>query len=157
MVFNQIDEEETGLQDRTAFEEFQNALQCVIASFVEYPQVTHTSFHFDYKSKYRKIRHCVFRPFKKGFFFTLHRKIRVSQSMHQVTQRKTPQTLPLSCKTFIVTDRFRWPKFCFVITALQPSLLKVTEIQLVLPNTERFLSKWWQTEKRVRWLTWLKR
>jgi len=40
MAFNQIDEEETGLgpQDRTAFEEFQNALQCVIASFVEYPQ-----------------------------------------------------------------------------------------------------------------------
>ena len=72
MVFNQIDEEETRLQDRTAFEEFQNALQCVIASFVEYPQVTKTSsvllrfasFHFDYKSKYRKIPHCVFRPFE---------------------------------------------------------------------------------------------
>ena len=42
MVFNQIDEEETVPQDRTAFEEFQNALQCVIASFVEYPQVTQT-------------------------------------------------------------------------------------------------------------------
>ena len=43
MVFNQIDEEETRLQDRTEFEEFQNALHCVIASFVEYPQVTKTS------------------------------------------------------------------------------------------------------------------
>ena len=74
MVFNQIDEEETGLQDRTAFEEFQNALQCVIASFVEYPQVTHTSFHFDYKSKYRKIRHCVFRPFKKASFLLFTEK-----------------------------------------------------------------------------------
>lgn len=42
MVFNQIDEEETAPQGRTAFEEFQNALQCVIASFVEYPQVTQT-------------------------------------------------------------------------------------------------------------------
>ena len=157
MVFNQIDEEETGLQNRTAFEDFQNALQCVIASFVEYPQVTQTSFHFDFKSKHRKIPHCVLWPFKKGFCLTLHRKIRVSQSMNQVTQRKTYQTLPLSCKTFIVTGKCHWPKFCFVTITLQPSLLKVTEIQLVLPNTERFLSKWWQTEKRVRWLTWPKR
>lgn len=70
MVFNQLDEEEAELQDRTAFEEFQNALQCVIASFVEYPQVAQTlkpSFHFDCKSKYRKIPHCVFRLFKIGF------------------------------------------------------------------------------------------
>lgn len=58
MVFNQIDEEETGLHDRTAFEEFHNALQCIIASFVEYPQVTQTlkpSFFFDWKSEYHKI------------------------------------------------------------------------------------------------------
>ena len=123
MAFNQIDEEETGLgpQDRTAFEEFQNALQCVIASFVEYPQVTQTlkpSFHFDCKSKHRKIPHCVFRPFKRSFCFTHHRKIRVSQFMNQVTRTKTHQTSPLSCKTFIVTDKFRWPRFCFVTIAL---------------------------------------
>ena len=61
MVFNQSDEEETVPQGRTefqkSFEEFQNALQCVIASFFEYPQVTQTfklSFHFDCKSKHRK-------------------------------------------------------------------------------------------------------
>ena len=63
MVFNRIDEEETGPQCRTAFEEFQNALQCVIESFFEFPQVTQTfkpSFHFSCKSKHRKIPHCVF-------------------------------------------------------------------------------------------------
>ena len=40
MAFNQIDEDETGPKKRTAFEEFQNALQSVIASYVECPQVT---------------------------------------------------------------------------------------------------------------------
>ena len=40
MAFNQIGEEETGPKKRTAFEEFQNALQSVIASYVECPQVT---------------------------------------------------------------------------------------------------------------------
>ena len=39
MVFNQVDEEQTAPQDTKAFEEFQSALQCIIASFVEYPQV----------------------------------------------------------------------------------------------------------------------
>ena len=109
MVFNQTDEEETGPQDRTAFEEFQSALQCVIASFVEHPQVTQTlrpSFRFDCKLKHNKILHCVFRPFKRCFCFTLHRKIRVSQSMNLVAQTKTHQTSPLSYKTFIVTDKF---------------------------------------------------
>jgi len=38
MAFNQIDEEETGPKKRKAFEEFQNALQSVIASYVECPQ-----------------------------------------------------------------------------------------------------------------------
>jgi len=42
MAFNQIDEEETGPKKRTAFEEFQNALQSVIASYVECSQVTQT-------------------------------------------------------------------------------------------------------------------
>lgn len=42
MAFNQIDEEETGPKKRTAFEEFQNALQSVITSYVECPQVTQT-------------------------------------------------------------------------------------------------------------------
>jgi len=97
MVFNQDDEEETGPQGRTAFGEFQNALQCIIASFVEYPQVTETLkplFHFNRKSKHCKIPHCVFRPLKISSCFTLHRKIRVSPSMNQVTLRKTHQISP---------------------------------------------------------------
>lgn len=39
MVYNEIDEDQTAPQDLTAFEELQNVLQCIIASFVEYPQV----------------------------------------------------------------------------------------------------------------------
>ncbi|KAJ7377232.1 hypothetical protein OS493_030434 [Desmophyllum pertusum] len=38
MLFNQIDEDQTAPQHRTAFEELQNALQCIITSFVEHPQ-----------------------------------------------------------------------------------------------------------------------
>ena len=123
MVFNhtdETDEEETGLKDRTVFEEFQNALQCVIASSVEYPQVTQTlkpSFRFGCRLKHYKIPHCVFRPFKISFCFTLHRKIRVLKSMNLAALRKTHQTSPLSCRTFIVTDKFHWPRFCFVTIA----------------------------------------
>ena len=39
MGFNTVDEDHTAQQDRTPFEELQNALQCIIASFVEFPQV----------------------------------------------------------------------------------------------------------------------
>ncbi|KAL9951474.1 hypothetical protein ACROYT_G044139 [Oculina patagonica] len=38
MVYNDIDEDQTAPQNVTAFEELQNVLQCIIASFVEYPQ-----------------------------------------------------------------------------------------------------------------------